>query len=86
MSEVWYFFVVYVSLSCIVNLYIDIFLSVGCRCGPVHTKVPGRCSTDRVLLLTEKTSVICAETRTGGERGELLPDMLKTFADLKLLY
>lgn len=38
----------------------------------MHTKVLGRGSTDRVLLLTEEASVICAETGAGGERGKLL--------------
>lgn len=38
----------------------------------MHTEVPGRGSTDRVLLLTEKASVVCAETRAGGKRGKLL--------------
>lgn len=37
----------------------------------MHTEVPGRGSADRVLLLTEKASAICAETRTGGQRGNL---------------
>lgn len=35
----------------------------------MHTEVPGCGSANRVLLLTEKISVICAEARTGGERG-----------------
>lgn len=38
----------------------------------MHTEVSGRGSTDRVLLLAEKASAICAETRAGGERGKLL--------------
>lgn len=37
----------------------------------MHTKVPGCGSTDRVLLLAEKASVICAETRAGGQRGKV---------------
>lgn len=42
-----------------------------CRCWPVHTEVPGRGSADWVLLLAEKASAICAETRAGGQRGNL---------------
>lgn len=42
----------------------------GHRCRPVHTEVPGCGSANRVLLPTEKVSVVCAEARTGGERGK----------------
>lgn len=38
----------------------------------MHTEVPGRGATDGVLLLAEEASVICAETRAGGERGKFL--------------
>lgn len=38
----------------------------------MYTKVPGCGSTDRVLLLAEKASVVCAETRAGGQRGKVL--------------
>lgn len=51
---------------------LNMVVSVDCRCWPVHTKVSGRGSTDRVFLPTEKASVICAETRAGGKRGKLL--------------
>lgn len=43
-----------------------------CRCGPVHTKVPGRGSTDGVFLLAEETSALCAETGASGQRGKPL--------------
>lgn len=36
----------------------------------MHSKVPGRGSADRVLLLAEKASIVRAETRASGERGE----------------
>lgn len=38
----------------------------------MHTEVPGRGSTDGVLLLAEEASAVCAETRAGGERGKQL--------------
>lgn len=36
----------------------------------MHTEVPGCGSANRMLLPTEKVSVVCAEARTGGERGK----------------
>lgn len=38
----------------------------------MHTKVPRCGSADRVLLLTEEVSVVCAEARAGGEGGKFL--------------
>lgn len=45
----------------------------------MHTKVPGRRSADRVFLFTEKASVICAETRAGGKRGEVTRQIIHVF-------
>lgn len=38
----------------------------------MHTKVPGRGSADGMLLFAEEASAVCAETRTGGQRGTRL--------------
>ncbi len=52
----------------------------------MHTKVPGCGTADRVLLLTEKASVICAETRAGGERGKLLSVPWPKYSDVAFIY
>lgn len=67
------------SLSVVIPLSC-LCCSLHCRCRPVHTKIPWCSPTDRVLLLTEKASVICAKTRAGGQRGNVFHPLATSYS------
>lgn len=77
-TQISFAFIVYIWCTLWHNVICMLMFAclVDCRCRPVHTEVSGCCSADRMLLLAEKASVICAETRASGERGKVLSCLL----------